>query len=56
MEESETRNYIGESEKFLDFLNRLSQAAKVDRSVLVIGERGSGKEIAASRLHYLSTR
>lgn len=49
-------NYIGESEVFLDFLNRLSRAAKVDRSVLVVGERGSGKEIAAGRLHYLSSR
>lgn len=56
METNDTRNYIGESEVFLDFLNRLSDAAKVDRSVLVIGERGSGKEIAAGRLHYLSSR
>lgn len=49
-------NYIGESKVFLQFLEHLSQAAKVDRSVLVIGERGSGKEIAASRLHFLSSR
>lgn len=49
-------NYLGESEVFLDFLNRLSEAARVDRSVLVVGERGSGKEVAASRLHYLSSR
>ncbi|MDA3852617.1 MAG: sigma 54-interacting transcriptional regulator, partial [Spirochaetaceae bacterium] len=28
----------------------------IERSVLIIGERGSGKEIAASRLHYLSKR
>jgi psp operon transcriptional activator len=56
MDEGSIKNYIGESEIFLDFLNRLSDAAKVDRSVLVIGERGSGKEIAAGRLHYLSSR
>lgn len=47
---------LGDSEVFLDFQERLSRAAQVDRSVLVIGERGSGKEIAASRLHYLSQR
>ncbi|MCR4675824.1 MAG: sigma 54-interacting transcriptional regulator [Sphaerochaetaceae bacterium] len=48
--------YIGESEVFQDFLRRLSAAAPVNRSVLLIGERGSGKEIAAKRLHYLSGR
>ncbi|MCF7940874.1 MAG: sigma 54-interacting transcriptional regulator [Spirochaetia bacterium] len=47
---------LGESEAFFDFQQDLSRAAKVDRSVLVIGERGSGKELAASRLHYLSPR
>ena len=54
--ERQTENYIGESEVFLDFLHRIAEAATVDRSVLVIGERGSGKELAASRLHYLSKR
>jgi len=47
---------IGESESFLEFQNQLSLAAKVDRPILIIGERGSGKELAASRLHYLSPR
>jgi len=51
-----TNNYIGQSEAFLNFQNKLSKAALVNRSILVIGERGSGKEIAASRLHYLSPR
>ena len=49
-------SYIGESEIFLDFQQKIADAASVDRSVLVIGERGSGKEMAASRLHYLSKR
>jgi len=52
----DSNNYIGQSEAFLDFQNKLSKAALVNRSILVIGERGSGKEIAASRLHYLSPR
>jgi psp operon transcriptional activator len=47
---------LGESETFLNFQQALSRAATVNRSVLVVGERGSGKEIAASRLHYLSPR
>ncbi len=47
---------LGESEVFLSFQERLSQVARVNRSVLIVGERGSGKEIAATRLHYLSER
>lgn len=47
---------IGESTVFLDFQQGISRAAKIDRPVLFIGERGSGKELAASRLHYLSNR
>jgi psp operon transcriptional activator len=47
---------LGQSEAFLDFQARLSKVAPVDRPVLLIGERGTGKELAASRLHYLSTR
>ncbi len=34
----------------------LSRVAPVHRPVLLIGERGSGKELAAVRLHYLSGR
>ncbi len=54
-----TRNIpeaLGVSEAFLGFQERLSQVAKVDRPVLLIGERGTGKELAAARLHYLSKR
>ena len=47
---------IGQAEVFLDFQERLSRAARIDRPVLLIGERGTGKELAASRLHYLSSR
>lgn len=47
---------LGESEIFLNFQQALSRAATVNRSVLVVGERGSGKELAAIRLHYLSPR
>ena len=47
---------LGQSEVFLDFQERLSRVAPVDRPVLLIGERGTGKELAASRLHFLSKR
>ncbi len=47
---------LGQSEAFLDFQERLSRVAPVDRPVLLIGERGTGKELAASRLHFLSKR
>ena len=51
--ESET---IGESEAYLEMLGRIATAAKVERPVLFIGERGTGKEKAARRLHYMSSR
>jgi psp operon transcriptional activator len=47
---------LGQSEKFLEFRERLSRVAPIDRPVLLIGERGTGKELAASRLHFLSKR
>jgi psp operon transcriptional activator len=47
---------LGQSEVFLGFQEQLSRVAPVERPVLVIGERGSGKELAALRMHYLSGR
>ncbi len=47
---------LGQSEVFLDFQEKLSRVAPVDRPVLLMGERGTGKELAASRLHFLSER
>ncbi len=48
--------FIGESGAFLDAVERASRAAHLDRPVLVIGERGTGKELIAERLHRLSSR
>ncbi len=47
---------IGEAPSFLEMLEQVSRAAPLDRSVLVVGERGTGKELIASRLHFLSER
>ncbi|MBX7526125.1 phage shock protein operon transcriptional activator [Qipengyuania vesicularis] len=48
--------FIGQSGAFLDAVERTSRAAPMRRPVLVIGERGTGKELIAERLHRLSTR
>jgi psp operon transcriptional activator len=48
--------FIGESTAFLDSVERASRAAALNRPVLVVGERGTGKELVAERLHRLSTR
>jgi len=37
-------------------LAHVSRLAPLDRPVLIVGERGTGKELIASRLNYLSTR
>jgi psp operon transcriptional activator len=48
--------FIGQSFAFLDSVERASRAAGLNRPVLVIGERGTGKELVAERLHRLSPR
>jgi psp operon transcriptional activator len=51
-----TTQLVGQSTSFLDAVERASRAAPLDRPVLVIGERGTGKELIAERLHHLSGR
>lgn len=47
---------IGEAPAFLEMLEHVSRAAPLNKPVLVVGERGTGKELVASRLHFLSER
>ena len=49
-------NLIGQSNSFLEVLEQISQIAPLSKPVLIIGERGTGKELIAARLHYLSKR
>lgn len=49
-------NLLGEANSFLEVLEQVSRLAPLDKPVLVIGERGTGKELIANRLHFLSSR
>lgn len=49
-------NLLGQSNSFLSVLDQVSQLANLDKPVLIIGERGTGKELIAARLHFLSKR
>ncbi|MEM7672738.1 MAG: sigma 54-interacting transcriptional regulator [Verrucomicrobiota bacterium] len=55
-EQPEMPDPLGESDAFLAFQEDLSRVAPVERPVLLIGERGTGKELAARRIHFLSKR
>ena len=47
---------LGEDPAFLEVEEQVSRLAAIDRPCLVVGERGTGKELLATRLHYLSPR
>ncbi|WP_336654199.1 phage shock protein operon transcriptional activator [Leclercia adecarboxylata] len=47
---------LGEANSFLEVLEQVSRLAPLNKPVLIIGERGTGKELIANRLHYLSGR
>jgi len=47
---------VGEAPAFRAALAQVSQLAALHRPVLVVGERGTGKELVAARLTYLSPR
>ncbi|AOM40281.1 phage shock protein operon transcriptional activator [Xenorhabdus hominickii] len=51
-----TDNLLGEANCFIEILEQVSALAKLNKPALVLGERGTGKELIARRLHYLSPR
>ena len=53
---AQSQQIIGEAPAFLEMLEHVSRAATLSKPVLVVGERGTGKELIASRLHFLSER
>ena len=56
MAERPAQPIIGEAPIFLAMLEHVSRAAPLSKPVLVVGERGTGKELVSSRLHFLSQR
>jgi two-component system, NtrC family, response regulator GlrR len=49
-------NLVGRSPAFLSALNLIKKFATCDATVLVQGETGTGKELAARAVHYLGAR
>lgn len=49
-------NLLGEANSFIEVLEQVSRLAPLNKPVLIIGERGTGKELIANRLHFLSSR
>jgi psp operon transcriptional activator len=47
---------IGSSQATMDLLDQVSKVAPLNKPVLIVGERGTGKELIAERLHLLSQR
>ena len=47
---------IGESPAWLGALEHVSRTAPLERPILIIGERGTGKELISERMHFLSKR
>lgn len=56
MSRQDPQSIIGQSSSLLEVLDHVSRIGSLNRPVLVIGERGTGKELIAGRLHYLSQR
>ncbi len=56
MNHPQEQQLIGESQAILEVLEHVSRVAALNRPVLVVGERGTGKELIAARIHYLSLR
>src|SRR5688572_12698708 len=45
---------VGDAPTMIDVLNKVERVARLPRPVLVLGERGTGKELVAAAIHRLS--
>ena len=50
------RHLLGESPSFVAAIEKIPLVARCDASVLISGETGTGKELVARAIHYLSPR
>ncbi|HEV8239287.1 MAG TPA: sigma-54 dependent transcriptional regulator [Thermoanaerobaculia bacterium] len=50
------RHLLGESPSFVAVIEKIPLVARCDASVLICGETGTGKELVARAIHYLSPR
>ena len=49
-------NLLGDSPAFRHLLGQIERFAGCDATILIHGETGTGKELAARAIHYLSAR
>ena len=52
----ESDRLVGESPPFIETLEAVESIAPLEKPVLIVGERGTGKELIANQIHYLSKR
>lgn len=52
----ELRDLVGDSPAFMQQVARVPLLARYDASVLILGDTGTGKEVCAQAVHYLSAR
>lgn len=50
------KQLVGASPLFLELIKKISVVAQTDANILILGETGTGKELCARAIHYLSAR
>lgn len=51
-----TQQFIGNAPSFLATIEKIPRVASCDATVLIVGDTGTGKELCARAIHYLSGR